>query len=56
MSDEEHREMDLFDNELGVIVQLRKSEYEGAVRLKHEEMRVSLSYTIKDEKAGRAIT
>jgi hypothetical protein len=39
---EHHRELDQFDMELGIIIQLRKSPLEGEFRLESEGMRVSL--------------
>uniref|UniRef100_A0A915N589 GLD-3 KH5 domain-containing protein n=1 Tax=Meloidogyne javanica TaxID=6303 RepID=A0A915N589_MELJA len=46
---EDHRELDQFDIERAVIIQLRKSVYEGGFRLELEEMRHSLTLMTSEE-------
>uniref|UniRef100_A0A914GYM4 GLD-3 KH5 domain-containing protein n=1 Tax=Globodera rostochiensis TaxID=31243 RepID=A0A914GYM4_GLORO len=48
-SEEQHRELDMFDSERGVIVQVRKSAYEGSFRMRHEQMRHSLTLMTSEE-------
>ncbi|KAL3103142.1 hypothetical protein niasHS_002328 [Heterodera schachtii] len=48
-NEEQHRELDMFDNERGVIVQVRKSAYEGSFRMRHEQMRHSLTLMTSEE-------
>ncbi|KAF7637443.1 KH_10 domain-containing protein [Meloidogyne graminicola] len=48
-TNEDHRELDQFDLERAVIVQFRKSVYEGGFRLELEDMRHSLTLMTSEE-------